>query len=266
MGPAGWVSGFQAARACRVQALAAPGWAILMQFHLQNIILPTSPPEQRNLPSASPAGWTLGWLLGCGRGFRAQSWDVLQPSMRGHGQLVPDLAVLWVFRRRGAPESPWAAQSRQQCSQVLSWAGVDSHSTVSLLLAGGHHARALWLHPAHTSVGVLKIPQITWSGTKELLQGSTDSGSTKPLHVKAALERVGSPNFLPPKKIRKGLPPGFFFVLSTICSPRGETGGAEMLPGVKRPRVCCFTGAGAADPPSEMRLSPEPEVNAPKMP
>lgn len=33
---------------------------------LQNISLPMSVPGQHNLPSASTAGWTFGWLLGCG--------------------------------------------------------------------------------------------------------------------------------------------------------------------------------------------------------
>lgn len=90
---------------------------------LQNISLPVSAPGQHNLPSASAAGWTLGWLLGCGMGFRAQPWDMLQLSMHGHGQLVTGLTVLWGFGPRGASESPWAAQSQQQCSPLLARAG-----------------------------------------------------------------------------------------------------------------------------------------------
>lgn len=43
--------------------------------------------------------------------------------MHGHGQLVTDLAVLWGFGPWGAPESPWAAQSQQQCSHLLARAG-----------------------------------------------------------------------------------------------------------------------------------------------
>lgn len=71
---------------------------------LQNISLPMSAPGQHNLPSASAAGWTLGWLLGCGTGFRAQPWDMLQLSMHGHGQLVTGHTVLWGFGPRGASE------------------------------------------------------------------------------------------------------------------------------------------------------------------
>lgn len=97
---------------------------------------------------------------------------MLQPSMHGHGQLVTDLTVLWAFGPRGAPESPWAAQSQQQCSRVLALAGVAGPSTVSAVLAGGHLGRAVWLLPAHTSVGMLRVPQITWSGAKGLPQGA----------------------------------------------------------------------------------------------
>lgn len=190
--------------------------------------------------------WVAAWL-----------WNGIQGTATGHAPALH--AWSWPAGDRPhcalgfwAPGSLRIAMGSPEPAAVQPFAGpgrevaaVAGHRTVSVVPAGGH--RALWLHPAPTSVGVSRVPQITWSGAKGLPQGATDWGAPNHYMRKQLWGGGGLDPRPTPTPQKKERAPAGFFVPSSTCPPRGEAGGAELLPGAKPPRVCCFTGA--ADPP-----------------
>lgn len=163
--------------------------------------------------SASAAGWTLGCLAWLWNGIQGTAMGHTPAlPMRGHGQLVTHLTALG-FWAPGVPQNHHG-QPRASSSTAMCWSrqgrgrgGQSQHCVCA----------TAWRSPGQS---IVVAPCSHQHGDVE-----------------------GPPNH--PKKGKKGLP--LFFVPTTTCSPTGETGGAELLPGAKRPRICCFTGA--AKPP-----------------